>query len=332
MSHLMSDRTLRLVTEANPVPTSTLTPQESDRAEQVLQNLTAASRPALREAPKRWSTRSRAAVGGVVALLAAVGGGFLVTAPASAEQVLLEAASNAALQPEADGKYWYVRTENDTSATLPYQREIWLAREGGVLRDEFLAAEAAEVDGSKVLDPTLIRNVDLGQSHTDPEADVTTRFGGSVMVTWDELEQLPADPEALSALLTERVPESSHGDAYDLWDTATGLLRESPARPELRRALWEIIATIPGVTLDGRTKDATGRDGTAVGIDFSSRNLGGYVLVLDPSDGRLLETRYLDNDGTVLNIGTVVEQGSRDSAPRAQPPVCGPGSEPEQSC
>jgi hypothetical protein len=39
---------------------------------------------------------------------------------------------------------------------------------------------------------------------------------------------------------------TSHGDAYDLWDAATGLLRESPARPELRRALWEIIATIPG--------------------------------------------------------------------------------------
>lgn len=333
MNHLMRDRTLRLVTEANPVPTSTLTADENARAELLLQDLTASSRPARSGMPKQWGTKARALVcGGVALLAAAVGGGLLVTAPASAEQVLLEAASNAALQPMEEGQYWYVRTEMDEPATIPYQREIWLAREGGVLRDEFLAAEAAELDGTEVLDPALIRNEDLGQNDTDPETDGTTRFGNNVSVTWDELEQLPADPETLSALLTQRVTETSHSDAYDLWDAATGLLRESPARPELRRALWEIIATIPGVTLDGPTADATGRDGTAVSIDFSSQNLGRYVLVLDPSDGRLLETRYLDNDGALLSTGTVVEQGPRDSAPQAQPPVCGPGSEPERSC
>lgn len=333
MNNLMRDRTLRRVTEANPVPTSTLTADENARAELLLQDLTATSRPARSGTPKRWGTKARALVGGGVALLAAaVGGGLLVTAPASAEQVLLQAASNAALQPVEEGQYWYVRSEIDTSVTVPYQREIWLAREGGVLRDEFLAAEAAELDDSEVFDPALIRNEDLGQNYTDPEADGTTTFGGNVSVTWDELEELPSDPEALSALLTERVTETSHGDAYDLWDAATGLLRESPARPELRRALWEIIATIPGVTLDGPTTDATGRDGTAVSIDFSSQNLGRYALVLDPSDGALLETRYLDNEGALLHTGTVVDQGPRDSAPRAQPPICGPGSEPERSC
>ncbi|GAA4690033.1 hypothetical protein APR04_002734 [Promicromonospora umidemergens] len=333
MNNLMRDRTLRRVTEANPVPTSTLTADESARAELLLQDLSATSRPARSGTSKRWGTKARALVGGGVALLAAaVGGGLLVTAPASAEQILLEAASNAALQPVEEGRYWYVRTEVDTSVTVPYQREIWLARDGGVLRDEFLAAEAAELDGSEVLDPALIRNQDLGQNYTDPEADGTTTFGDNVSVTWDELEELPSDPEALSALLTERVTETSHGDAYDLWDASTGLLRESPARPELRRGLWEVIATIPGVTLDGPTTDATGRDGTAVSIDFSSQNLGRYALVLDPSDGRLLETRYLDNDGALLHTGTVVEQSPRDFAPKAQSPVCGPGSEPERSC
>lgn len=145
-------------------------------------------------------------------------------------------------------------------------------------------------------------------------------------------EDLAAEVFAIAWDRWAEVTETSHGNAYDLWDAATGLLRESPARPELRRVLWEIIAAIPGVTLDGPTTDATGRDGTAVSVDFSSRNLGGYVLVLDASDGRLLETRYLDNDGALLHTGTVVEQGPRDSAPRAQPPICGPGSEPERSC
>lgn len=333
MNHPMKDRTLRRVSEANPVPTTTLTPGERLRAERLLQELAASPEPSRPGTSRRWGTKARALVGAGVALLAAaVGGGLLVTAPASAEQVLLEAASNAALQPVGDGQYWYVRTEIDTPVTVPYQREIWLAREGGVLRDEFLAAEAAALDGTEVFDPALIRNQDLGRNDADPEADGTTRFGDNVSVTWDELELLPADPEALRTVLTERVTETSHGDAYDLWDAATGLLRESPARPELRRALWEVVATIPGVTLDGPMADATGRDGTAVSIDFSNQNLGRYVLVLDPSDGRLLETRYLDNEGVLLHTGTVVEQGARHTAPEAQPPVCGPGSEPERSC
>lgn len=333
MNHRMRNRTLRLVEEANPVPTSGLTADESARAELLLQDLTAASGPA-RPVAGRRGTRARALVGGTIVLLAAaLGGGLLATAPASAEQVLLQAASNAALQqPVGEGRYWYVRTESDTSVTIPHQREVWLAREGGVLRDEFFAAEVAESEGSAVLDPALVRYQDLGQHADVPGGSSTTLFGGNVAVTWDELDELPAGPEELSALLTERMTDTSHGHAYDLWDAATGLLRESPARPELRRTLWEVIASIPGVTLDGPTTDAAGRDGTAVSVDFSSQRLGRYALVLDPTDGTLLETRYLADDGAVLSTGTVIEQGFRDTAPTAQPPVCGPGSEPERSC
>lgn len=61
----------------------------------------------------------------------------------------------------------------------------------------------ADEEGSEVLNPALARNQDLGQTYGDPEADGTTQFGGNVSVTWDELEQLPADPEVLSALLRD---------------------------------------------------------------------------------------------------------------------------------
>lgn len=276
MNHLMSDRTLRLVTEANPVPTSTLTAQESDRAEQLLQNLTATSRPALPEAPKRWSNRSRAAVGGVVALLAAVGGGFLVTAPASAEQVLLEAASNSDYQMAEGAICTSTDAETGESETYLCERDAWL-----------------EVQGM----------VTLEKLPTD-EATVT-------------VEKLPTDPEALSEALTEQgeLTVTPIGKPHRLWTAATGLLRDGEAGPELRGALWETLATVPGLTLDGGTTDAVGREGTAVSVDFDSPGLGGSVVVLDPSDGRLLEIRLLDDDGAVVRTETVVERADDGSAP-----------------
>lgn len=269
MNHLMSDRTLRLVTEANPVPTSTLTAQESDRAEQLLQNLTAAPRPALPEAPRRWGTRSRAAVGGVVALLAAVGGGFLVTAPASAEQVLLEAASNSDHQL-ADGPPC-ICTDMETGETCQCPSD-----------DEVGPGEPASGDGFTVT-----------------------------------VEKLPTDPEALSEALTEQgeLTVTPIGKPHRLWTAATGLLRDGEAEPELRGALWETLATVPGLTLDGGTTDAVGREGTAVSVDFDSPGLGGSVVVLDPTDGRLLEIRLLDDDGAVVRTETVVEGADGGSAP-----------------
>lgn len=276
MNHLMSDRTLRLVTEANPVPTSTLTAQESDRAGQLLQNLTATSRPTLPEAPKRWSTRSRAAVGGVVALLAAVGGGLLVTAPASAEQVLLEAASNSDYQMAEGAICTSTDAETGESETYLCERDAWL-----------------EVQGM----------VTLEKLPTD-EATVT-------------VEKLPTDPEALSEALTEQgeLTVTPIGKPHRLWTAATGLLRDGEAGPELRGALWETLATVPGLTLDGGTTDAVGREGTAVSVDFDSPGLGGSVVVLDPSDGRLLEIRLLDDDGAVVRTETVVERVDGGSAP-----------------
>lgn len=51
---------------------------------------------------------------------------------------------------------------------------------------------------------------------------------------------------------------------------------------------------VPGLTWTAT--DAVGREGTAVSADFSSQDLGRSVVVLDPSDGRLLEIRQLDDD------------------------------------
>jgi hypothetical protein len=67
----------------------------------------------------------------------------------------------------------------------------------------------------------------------------------------------------------------------ELYTVVGDLLRESPAPPALREALYEVAAGIPGVKLVGNYQDALGRTGTAVERDSET-------LVIDPSNGQLL--------------------------------------------
>ncbi|MCL2423165.1 MAG: hypothetical protein FWD11_04615, partial [Micrococcales bacterium] len=122
------------------------------------------------------------------------------------------------------------------------------------------------------------------------------------------------------------------GEAWELWDATSELLFSSPAPPELRRALWEVIATIPGIKLLGQTTDSRGRAATGVEIDFSAKRLGHYVILLDRSSGSILQVEDLGSAGEVLYRWTLLESGWRDTAPDPDPPICGPGSEPYRSC
>ena len=60
-----------------------------------------------------------------------------------------------------------------------------------------------------------------------------------------DLDGLPTDATELKAVLTEKVRGHESGEDNELWESITGLLRESPASPALRRALWQVAATMP---------------------------------------------------------------------------------------
>lgn len=328
MNRLLDDPILRRLTDANPLPTTELTATESVRAEALLRTITAVP-PAAGAARSRLRRLGIRIAAVVAALGAAVSAGVLATAPASAEHVLLEAASNAAEQPVRDGQYWYVRSQADGPDTIPHEREVWLAPDMFLMRDEFIAAEEAQREGTDHLDPELVRVEDLSNSGEDG-ATVPT-FGEEAMFTWQELMDLPTDSDQLQLVIEGRLGPTHHGRDYDMWMVVTGMLRNSPASPELRRALWEVLAAVPGTHLLGRTTDAAGREGTAIELDLSDRRLGHDVLVLDPATGALLESRFLV-EGVEPLRSTVLEQGPRDTAPTPQPPICGPGSVPERFC
>lgn len=242
--------------------------------------------------------------------------------PASAEQVLLMAAQAAGHQPDrsAGAAYWYVRSEVEYSGTEPFQREVWLGRtELTIHRDE---VSAGAVDGVAV---------DRGRVRTEA-SDAPARFNaGNDLLSWSDLEALPTDPDQLGALLRAKVASRGSGAEDELWQTVTSMLRESPASPALRRALWEVAAGIPDVTLVGPTTDAAGRRGTAIERDETDRRRTRMLAILDPTTGALLEWRDVSADGQVFRLTQLVQRPG-STAPVPQPPLCGPGSSPARRC
>ncbi|WP_264349479.1 hypothetical protein [Streptomyces milbemycinicus] len=145
-------------------------------------------------------------------------------------------------------------------------------------------------DGEK--ESTHTRYLDRKGKSTEVNPDGSTKVAftarayavGDRTLGWNQLDKLPTDPKALASLLP--TPNSADGKAKSTFDNATALLGESPARPELRAALYRVLAGLPGVEVAGPAKDATGRTGTALEWTTDS---GTLRLIINPKTGDLLE-------------------------------------------
>jgi hypothetical protein len=252
---------------------------------------TAGARPPRSPRPRRtgYGLRRKLALGGI----AVAAGAALITVPAligaggpggeaSAATVLRDAGNAAAKQQGGwpDAAYWDVVSVYQRSGKT-YQREIWVSHHGqSVLRDNGVS------DGVLPLGPGLFP-------------------AGGTSLTWDQLYALPTDPAQLTAALQADVKGAGPDPQSELFTIVGDLLRESPAPPALRKALYDVAAGIPGVHLTGKVTDELGRTGTGV-------ERGGETLVIDPADGKLLA----DNEGEGWSA-TFVSQGAADSAPAA---------------
>lgn len=154
--------------------------------------------------------------------------------------------------------YWYVTSLYERDGKT-YHRDIWISHHGNsVLEDDGV----------------------FGNMTPDNVGPNVFPVGGTGL-TWDQLYALPTDPAKLEPVLQSDIKGAGPNPTAELYTVVGDLLRESPAPPALREALYEIAATIPGVKLVGHYKDTLGRTGTAVERD-------GETLVIDPGDGRLL--------------------------------------------
>ena len=237
----------------------------------------------------RFGLRRKLALGGVAVAACAA----LITVPvlvdaggtgaeASAATLLRAAGDAAARQPGGwpDAAYWDVVSVYQRNGKT-YHREIWVSHHGqSVLRDNGVS------DGVLPLGPGEFP-------------------AGGTALTWDQLYALPTDPSQLTSALQADVKGAGPDAQSELFTIVGDLLRESPAPPVLRKALYDVAAGIPGVHLTGPVTDSIGRTGTGV-------ERGGETLVIDPADGALLA----DDEGSGWSA-TFVSQQPASSAPAA---------------
>lgn len=212
---------------------------------------------------------------------------------ASAAAVLVRAGDVAGLQPatSSDAPYWHVKAAYRISDGEVRLRESYLGRRGdGLTLDEGI--------GSRYL-----------------PAERSVFVAGDVGLSWDDLLALPTDPRVLEKQL---LTSAGSDDRRRLFGMVGDLLRESPAPPRLRRALWHIAASLPDVSLLGPTRDARGRAGVAVEVRSSA---GWHRYTLDPTTGDLLEEArgsdepYPEGGGRDVYVMTILSRGPAASLP-----------------
>lgn len=293
--------------------------------------------------PVRRPGRSALIPAGAAALaLALVAGSMLLPrgrggASAEAAEVLRSAAKVAGARPpvSSEGRYRYTRSENAYLATsveqagsftvlVPHLREMWVAPDGsGRLRDDetgnpiFLGPRDRarwEALGSPALwefgtsddtfEPGGLYYADLTGFSTDPDE------------LYGQIERRAGEPKTSG----EPVPKGAPS-AVKMFAIVGDLLRETVAPPELRAALYEVAARIPGVELVGEVTDPAGRTGVAVAMASKADGVR-REFVFDPETSELLAERqvllrrvdWVDAaPGTVIGWVAYLESGTVDT-------------------
>ncbi|MQY13470.1 hypothetical protein SRB5_36180 [Streptomyces sp. RB5] len=114
---------------------------------------------------------------------------------------------------------------------------------------------------------------------------------GDELVGWDEVRDLPADPAALRRRLSEG---AAGGEANaQVVRQAGELLSRSPARADVRAALYRVMARTPGAEVRPGARDTEGRRGTEVSWTYDQPDEQGITAnphwIVDPSTGAMLE-------------------------------------------
>ncbi|MEV4110647.1 CU044_5270 family protein [Nonomuraea sp. NPDC049695] len=192
-------------------------------------------------------------------------------APASAREILLVAAASAERTPQGSGKYWHVRRDWLNSDIPP--AETWTGRDGR----RWSKNQPEDPPGAVVPDPNPLK------------------LKGA-KVSFEDLESLPTDPEALKAWIAERkgrdsgmLPSEKRGDPVI---TLIALITALPVPSEVRSAAFQALAALPGVQNAGAVEG---------GQELRIPDPEGYreiKLVIDPETSRVTRTNlFLGDDG-----------------------------------
>jgi hypothetical protein len=284
--------------ELNPVPIERVTGEaDSQGARDLLEEIL--SSPPVSRRPRRiaaWAAAAILAIAiaiAVVAVLRPTGQPEIAnqTAPAVLRHVAMVAASEPG---DTTGDVEYTKTserslithvtdQGSYSVIATETNERWVAPDGsGLIRttsapDAFVSEAdraAWEAAGSPDLGRpgTKVHRFDPGELH------------------YADMSALPTDPAALAEVIREHVRKEQIPEAPAMLEYIGELLSEPSASPELRAALYQVAAGLPGVELQPNAQDDAGRSGTSVSIEYDQ---GGVrqeqTLVFEADTSRLLE-------------------------------------------
>jgi hypothetical protein len=245
------------------------------------------------------------AAGGVAAILTAglvvlfQGGGE----PSNALRVLNAAASIAAREPATapgPGEYTYVKQRFGVIGTPAETVEWWIASDGSgrMRRSGPLATYVWVVDGHvRQLPATVVgrdrtaRDITFGPGRF---AEVYAKVTPGLL--HGRIEGLPTDPESLERVLRLTVqgavdfnPDPA-AQSLQLLQVSEEVLANPLASPELRSAVYQVVAGLEGVETRENVVDPVGRAATATTL-CSDVIPARYEVFFDPATSATLGTR-----------------------------------------
>jgi hypothetical protein len=297
-----------------------------------LATVAAPARPR-RRSPRRWWLVAApgalaAAVGAavLVSLGSGVQEGRVTPAPATAAAALDQAAAAAERQPVPEAfpradQFFYTRTRAtylscSMDATRGFcvlsemRREAWVG-------EQRRGSETTRVTGHRWPSATERRKwVAAGRPPVDRGRDGTFGLGpnhafylGNERLTGRKMRAFDEDGAALFRRLRDGVSNGQGPSLYGEVFTQIGdALREQPAPPKLRAALYRALKYVPGVRFVPRTRDGLGRPAVAVTrVEDGTRR----ELLFDPATSAMLAEREVivsaaRHRGFTAPVGTVI--------------------------
>ncbi|MEV0916510.1 hypothetical protein AB0I93_19925 [Streptomyces sp. NPDC049967] len=202
---------------------------------------------------------------------------------ASAADFLHDMAETAGAARPSQAPYWKVRTKFENEDDGTGTSTLVFDRAGTIWTQNSLSPGYGVVSGKKM-----------------------RWLVGEDRLTWDQLDALPSDPDALA----DRFGDNPFG-------SISGVLADSPASPALRSALFDVLARTEGARLLKNVKDSMGRPGTAIETTIAADPHFGIPaitirVVIDRASGSILEESHRSDRGGV-DWRTYLESGPASS-------------------
>jgi hypothetical protein len=202
------------------------------------------------------------------------------------QRVLYHLSSLAALQPQGQGRYAVMSTTGtdvkDTSVIDSRTGNMWSYQEGsdGTPSGKGYSAHYSPTAAQFAAMPTslpALRAALITQWHSEHKAPTPVPIPGKKGPTLVPRPVLASDNDVVFQQAT-----------YMLWNPLVG--------PALRSALYKVLATVPGVTVNPSAHDSTGRPAVELSRTDSSGLPGGksdgqnYATYENPATGAVLES------------------------------------------